>query len=402
MVSAKNYKIACIPADGIGPEVIDAGVTVLKALSAASKSFTLDFEHYDWSSETYKKTGKYIPDNGLEDLKKHDAILFGAVGAPDVPDHISLWGLRLAICQPFQQYANVRPTKILRGTESPLRKAQAGDLDWVIVRENSEGEYAGQGGRSHRGQPWEIATETSIFTRHAVTRLIKFAFEIAQKREKKHITVVTKSNAQRNGMVMWDEIAAEVAKDFPDVKCDKMLVDAMTCRSWRGRDGSQEAFLIDAGPGSRAGSLPQLRILFFIVTLLIVSLVVLQPQSLDTIVATNLHADILSDLAAALAGSIGIAPTSNLDPTRQNPSMFEPIHGSAFDITGKGIANPVGTFWTAAEMLRWLGEETAADKLLDCVENVCGNGVMTKDLGGDANTKQVTDAVCEEIKRCYA
>ncbi|TIA54463.1 tartrate dehydrogenase [Aureobasidium pullulans] len=400
MVSAKNYKIACIPADGIGPEVIDAGVTVLKALSAASKSFTLDFEHYDWSSETYKKTGKYIPDNGLEDLKKHDAILFGA--KPDVPDHISLWGLRLAICQPFQQYANVRPTKILRGTESPLRKAQAGDLDWVIVRENSEGEYAGQGGRSHRGQPWEIATETSIFTRHAVTRLIKFAFEVAQKREKKHITVVTKSNAQRNGMVMWDEIAAEVAKDFPDVKCDKMLVDAMTCRSWRGRDGSQEAFLIDAGPGSRAGSLPQLRILFFIVTLLIVSLVVLQPQSLDTIVATNLHADILSDLAAALAGSIGIAPTSNLDPTRQNPSMFEPIHGSAFDITGKGIANPVGTFWTAAEMLRWLGEETAADKLLDCVENVCGNGVMTRDLGGDANTKQVTDAVCEEIKRCYA
>ncbi|CAC9889490.1 unnamed protein product [Aureobasidium pullulans] len=336
MVSAKNYKIACIPADGIGPEVIDAGVTVLKALSAASKSFTLDFEHYDWSSETYKKTGKYIPDNGLEDLKKHDAILF------DVPDHISLWGLRLAICQPFQQYANVRPTKILRGTESPLRKAQAGDLDWVIVRENSEGEYAGQGGRSHRGQPWEVATETSIFTRHAVTRLIKFAFEVAQKREKKHITVVTKSNAQRNGMVMWDEIAAEVAKDFPDVKCDKMLVDAMTCRN------------------------------------------------------------ILSDLAAALAGSIGIAPTSNLDPTRQNPSMFEPIHGSAFDITGKGIANPVGTFWTAAEMLRWLGEETAADKLLDCVENVCGNGVMTKDLGGDANTKQVTDAVCEEIKRCYA
>ncbi|THZ56760.1 tartrate dehydrogenase [Aureobasidium pullulans] len=367
MVSAKNYKIACIPADGIGPEVIDAGVTVLKALSAASKSFTLDFEHYDWSSETYKKTGKYIPDNGLEDLKKHDAILFGA--KPDVPDHISLWGLRLAICQPFQQYANVRPTKILRGTESPLRKAQAGDLDWVIVRENSEGEYAGQGGRSHRGQPWEVATETSIFTRHAVTRLIKFAFEVAQKREKKHITVVTKSNAQRNGMVMWDEIAAEVAKDFPDVKCDKMLVDAMTCRSKC------------AGGAELVGGL-------------------VSYAGIDVIALR--HADILSDLAAALAGSIGIAPTSNLDPTRQNPSMFEPIHGSAFDITGKGIANPVGTFWTAAEMLRWLGEETAADKLLDCVENVCGNGVMTRDLGGDANTKQVTDAVCEEIKRCYA
>jgi len=192
-----------------------------------------------------------------------------------------------------------------------------------------------------------------------VTRLIKFAFEVAQKRDKKHITVVTKSNAQRNGMVMWDEIASEVAKDFPDVKVEKMLVDAMTCR------------------------------------------MVLQPGSLDTIVATNLHADILSDLAAALAGSIGIAPTSNLDPTRQNPSMFEPIHGSAFDITGKGIANPVGTFWTAAEMLRWLGEETAADKLLEAVEIVSGNGVLTRDLGGSANTKEVTDAVCEEIKKIY-
>ena len=192
-----------------------------------------------------------------------------------------------------------------------------------------------------------------------MTRLIKFAFEVAQKRDKKHITVVTKSNAQRNGMVMWDEIASEVAKDFPDVKVEKMLVDAMTCR------------------------------------------MVLQPGSLDTIVATNLHADILSDLAAALAGSIGIAPTSNLDPTRQNPSMFEPIHGSAFDITGKGIANPVGTFWTAAEMLRWLGEETAADKLLEAVEIVSGNGVLTRDLGGSANTKEVTDAVCEEIKKIY-
>jgi isocitrate/isopropylmalate dehydrogenase len=205
----------------------------------------------------------------------------------DVPDHISLWGLRLAICQTFQQYANVRPTKIFRGTESPLRNAEHGDLDWVIVRENSEGEYAGQGGRSHKGQPWEVATEVSIFTRHSVERLLRFAFETAQKRPKKHITVVTKSNAQRNGMVMWDEVAAVVAKDFPDVECDKMLVDAMTCR------------------------------------------MVLDPKSLDTIVATNLvsyndttrssnhpitgkqHADILSDLAAALAGSIGIAPTSN-------------------------------------------------------------------------------------------
>lgn len=369
----KTHSIACIPADGIGPEVIDAGVQVLKTLSKTT-GFKLDFENYDWSSETYKRTGQYIPDGGLEKLKKHDAILFGAVGAPDVPDHISLWGLRLAICQPLQQYANVRPTRILAGTESPLRKAKTGDLDWVIVRENSEGEYAGQGGRSHRGFPWETSTEVSIFTRHAVERIIRFAFETAQKRPKKHLTVVSKSNAQRNGMVMWDEIANEIAKDFQDVKMDKMLVDAMTCR------------------------------------------MVLQPQSLDTIVASNLvslisslvkvkasltlsqHADILSDLAAALAGSIGIAPTSNLDPTRQNPSMFEPIHGSAFDITGKGVANPVGTFWTAAEMVRWLGYEAAADYLMECVEAVCASGTLTRDLGGTAGTKDVTEAVCREIE----
>lgn len=355
-----SYSIATMGADGIGPEVISAGVQVLQTLATSSGAFSLDFTDYDWSSETYKSTGSYIPEGGLESLRKHDAILFGAVGAPDVPDHISLWGLRLAICQTFQQYANVRPTRILRGTQSPLRNAKTGDLDWVIVRENSEGEYAGQGGRSHRGQPWETATEVSIFTRHAVERVIRFAFETARTRPRKHLTVVTKSNAQRNGMVLWDEIAAEISKEFPDVATDKMLVDAMTCR------------------------------------------MVLKPESLDTIVATNLHADILSDLAAALAGSIGIAPTSNLDPTRKNPSMFEPIHGSAFDITGMGIANPVATFWTAAEMLAWLGEKEAAEKLMECVERVCERGVVTRDLGGKANTQEVTEAVCEEVRKVYA
>jgi len=227
----------------------------------------------------------------------------------------------------------------------------------VIIRENTEGEYAGQGGRTHIGQPWEVATEVSIFTRHGVDRVMRFAFETAQKRQRRKITVVTKSNAQRNGLVLWDEVAAIVAKDFLDVECDKMLVDAMTTR------------------------------------------MVLHPETLDTIVATNLHADILSDLAASLAGSIGIAPTSNLDPTRQNPSMFEPIHGSAFDLVGKGTANPVATFWTAAEMVRWLGHEGAAEGLLTCIENVCEKGVKTKDLGGEAGTREVTEAVCEEIER---
>ncbi|EEY23043.1 tartrate dehydrogenase/decarboxylase [Verticillium alfalfae VaMs.102] len=352
----KSYSIASMGADGIGPEVVDAGVEVLKVLAETLDSFDLDFTEYDWSSETYKKTGKYIPDGGLEQLRKHDAILFGAVGVPDVPDHISLWGLRLAICQPFQQYANVRPTRVLPGTQSPLRNCKTGDLDWVIIRENSEGEYAGQGGRSHRGELWETATEVSIFTRHGVERLMRFAFETAQNRPRKLLTVVTKSNAQRNGMVLWDEVAAIVAKDFPDVTVDKMLVDAMTTR------------------------------------------MVLKPETLDTIVATNLHADILSDLAAALAGSIGIAPTSNLDPSRQNPSMFEPIHGSAFDITGKGVANPVATFWTAAEMLTWVGEKQAADQLMECVEAVCQAGINTPDLGGSATTKEVTAAVIAEIK----
>ncbi|KAF2148000.1 tartrate dehydrogenase [Myriangium duriaei CBS 260.36] len=351
----RTHSIACMPGDGIGTEVVAAGVEVLKAVAKIG-SFKLEFKDYDWSSETYKKTGKYIPDGGLDELRKHDAILFGAVGAPDVPDHISLWGLRLAICQPLQQYANVRPTKVFRGTQSPLRNCADGDLDWVIIRENSEGEYAGQGGRSHKGLPWETSTEVSIFSRHAVERIFRFAFETAQKRPRKLLTVVTKSNAQRSGMVMWDEVAAAVAKDFPDVTVDKMLVDAMTVR------------------------------------------MVNKPKSLDTIVATNLHADILSDLAAALAGSIGIAPTSNLDPTRQNPSMFEPIHGSAFDIAGKGIANPVGTFWTASEMLKWLGEEDAAQLLLDATEDVCGQGILTGDLGGKATTQEVTNAVIKAVQ----
>jgi tartrate dehydrogenase/decarboxylase/D-malate dehydrogenase len=351
-----SYKIAAIPGDGIGKEVIAAGVEVLQALAARDGGFELDFETFDWGSDYYMKHGLMMPENGRETLKNFDAIYFGAVGAPDVPDHVTLWGLRLAICQPFDQYANVRPTRILPGIEGPLRNVRAKDLDWVIVRENSEGEYAGQGGRSHRGLPEEVATEVSIFTRAGVTRIMRFAFEVARSRPRKLLTVVTKSNAQRHGMVMWDEIAAEVAADYPDVTWDKMLVDAMTMR------------------------------------------MTLKPQSLDTIVATNLHADILSDLAAALAGSLGIAPTANLNPERRFPSMFEPIHGSAFDITGKGIANPVGTFWTATMMLEHLGEKPAADRLMRAIERVTADpSLHTPDLGGPATTRQVTDAVIAAI-----
>ena len=352
----KQYRIAAIPADGIGPEVIDAGLQALEALQKRDGGFALDVRRFDWGSDYYKANGRMMPDDGLAQLKEFDAIFFGAVGAPDVPDHVTLWGLRLPICQGFDQYANVRPTRILPGIASPLAGVGPGDLDWVIVRENSEGEYSGHGGRAHRGLPEEVGTEVAIFTRVGVTRIMRYAFSLAQKRPRKLLTVVTKSNAQRHGMVMWDEIAAEVAAEFPDVTWDKMLVDAMTVR------------------------------------------MTLKPKSLDTIVATNLHADILSDLAGALAGSLGVAPTANIDPERRFPSMFEPIHGSAFDITGKGIANPVATFWTAAQMLEHLGEGQAAQRLMRAVEQVTGDGILTPDVGGKATTREVTDAVCEAIR----
>lgn len=351
-----TYKIAAIPADGIGPEVIAAGLQALESLERREGTFRLDVTQFDWGSAYYKANGRMMPDDGIETLKAYDAIFFGAVGAPDVPDHITLWGLRLPICQGFDQYANVRPTRILPGIVSPLAGVGPGDLDWVIVRENSEGEYSGHGGRAHKGLPEEVGTEVAIFTRVGVTRIMRYAFRLAQSRPRKFLTVVTKSNAQRHGMVMWDEIAAEVASEFPDVTWDKMLVDAMTVR------------------------------------------MTLNPRSLDTIVATNLHADILSDLAGALAGSLGVAPTANIDPERRYPSMFEPIHGSAFDITGKGIANPVATFWTAAQMLEHLGEGRAATRLMQAVETVTGDGVMTPDIGGSATTQEVTDAVCEAIR----
>lgn len=352
----RTHKIAAIPADGIGIEVIGAGVEVLHALAQKLGDVSFDIEHFDWGSDYYKRHGAMMPADGLETLKKFDAIYFGAVGAPDVPDHITLWGLRLPICQGFDQYANVRPTRIFPGIQSPLRNAKPGDLDWVIVRENSEGEYSGNGGRTHKGLPEEVGTEVSIFTRTGVTRIMRYAFKLAQSRPRKLLTVVTKSNAQRYGMVMWDEIAAEVAKEFPDVTWDKTLVDAMTVR------------------------------------------MTLHPQSLDTIVATNLHADILSDLAGALAGSLGVAPTANIDPERRYPSMFEPIHGSAFDITGKGIANPVASFWTAAQMLEHLGEKKAAGVLMAAIEKVCADGILTPDIGGKATTKEVTDAVIKAIQ----
>jgi tartrate dehydrogenase/decarboxylase / D-malate dehydrogenase len=352
----KQYKIACIPGDGIGKEVVPAGQRVLAAVARKSAQFSFDFESFGWGGDWYRAHGVMMPADGLTALRNKDAILFGSAGDANIPDHVTLWGLRLKICQGFDQYANVRPTRILPGIDAPLKRCAPKDLDWVIVRENSEGEYAGVGGRAHQGHPIEVATDVSMMTRVGVQRIMRYAFTLAQSRSRKLLTVITKSNAQRHAMVMWDEIAAEISKEFPDVRWDKELVDAATAR------------------------------------------MVNRPATLDTIVATNLHADILSDLAAALAGSLGIAPTGNIDPERRYPSMYEPIHGSAFDIMGKGLANPIGTFWSCVMLLEHLGEQAAADALMSAIESVTANPALhTRDLGGSATTEQVTQAVCAKF-----
>ena len=352
----KTYRVATVPGDGIGQEVVPAGQQVLEALARTETSFQFAFENFTWGADYFRQHGAMMPENGLAALRTKDAILFGSAGDPHIPDHVTLWGLRLKICQGLDQYANVRPTRILPGIDAPLKGCKPEDLNWVIVRENTEGEYSGIGGRVHQGHPIEVATDLSVMTRAGVERIQRFAFRLAQSRPRKLLTVVTKSNAQRHAMVMWDEIAAEVAKDFPDVAWDKELVDAATAR------------------------------------------MVNRPASLDTMVATNLHADILSDLAAALAGSLGIAPTANINPERIYPSMFEPIHGSAFDIMGKGVANPIGTFWSLVLLLEHLGELEAARRVMTAVESVTANPALhTRDLGGSATTAQVTEAVCAHI-----
>jgi tartrate dehydrogenase/decarboxylase/D-malate dehydrogenase len=352
----KTYRIATVPGDGIGKEVVPAGRQVMEALGGGS--FAFQFETFDWGGDYFRQHGVMMPESGLDTLRGKDAILFGSAGDPHIPDHITLWGLRLRICQGLDQYANVRPTRILPGIDTPLKRCKPEDLNWVIVRENTEGEYSGVGGRMHQGHPIEVATDLSLMTRAGVERIQRFAFRLAQSRPRRLLTVITKSNAQRHAMVMWDEIAAQIAEEFPDVTWEKELVDAATAR------------------------------------------MVNRPASLDTIVATNLHADILSDLAAALAGSLGIAPTANINPERLYPSMFEPIHGSAFDIMGKGWANPVGTFWSVVLLLEHLGEMEAAARVMKAIEHVTANpSLHTRDLGGTATTAQVTEAVCAQIAK---
>jgi len=356
----RTFRIAAIPADGVGVEVVAAGRTVLDALAAASGGrFAFEWTGFPWGCGYYEKTGRMMDPDGLEVLRGFDAIYFGAVGWPTVPDHISLWGLRLAICQGFDQWANVRPVRFHPGVVSPLRRADEAELDWVVVRENSEGEYAGFGGRNlaGRGPGNEVALQTALFTEKGCERIMRFAFDLARSRPRKKVSSVTKSNAQQHGMVLWDEVFARVAADYPDVETESVLVDAMSAKF------------------------------------------VLRPEELSVVVASNLHADILSDLGSALAGSLGLAASANLNPERRFPSMFEPVHGSAPDIAGQGLANPIGAIGSAALMLDHLGLPDEAERVRKAIDATTGAGVLTRDVGGTATTDEVVAALVERLGR---
>jgi tartrate dehydrogenase/decarboxylase/D-malate dehydrogenase len=354
------FRIAAIPGDGIGREVIAAGRAVLDAVTGSSAGpAALEWEEFPWGCGYYERTGEMMPADGLDRLREFDAIYFGAVGWPSVPDHVSLWGLRLAICQGLDQWANVRPVRFLPGVPSPLRKAGDMALDWVVVRENSEGEYIGFGGRnlSGRGAGSQVAVQSSLFTEAGCERIMRFAFELARTRERPRVTSVTKSNAQQYGMVLWDEVFGRVSRDYPDVEAESCLVDAMAARF------------------------------------------VLRPEDLSVVVASNLHADILSDLGSALAGSLGIAASANLNPERRTPSMFEPVHGSAPDIAGQGIANPVGAIASAAMMLSHLGLGAEAERIGTAISAVTADGILPPDLGGTAGTDEITAAIISRLAR---
>src|SRR4051795_12206470 len=359
MTTEKTFRIAAIPADGVGAEVVNAGRAVLDALAARSESrFAFDWEEFPWGSDYYAEHGTMMAEEGLDQLRDFDAIYFGAVGWPTVPDHVSLWGLRLRICQNFDQWANVRPVEFLPGIKSPLRKADDTDLNWVVVRENSEGEYAGLGGRnlSARGEGGEVAIQSALFTEVGCERIMRFAFDLARTRAKKKVSSVTKSNAQQYGMVLWDDVFKKVSADYPDVETESVLVDAMAAKF------------------------------------------VLRPEDLSVVVASNLNADILSDLGSALAGSLGLAASANLNPEKRFPSMFEPVHGSAPDIAGQGICNPVGAIGSAALMLEHFGLHDDAKAVQRAIEATTGDGVRTRDVGGTASTLEVTTAIIDHLR----
>jgi tartrate dehydrogenase/decarboxylase/D-malate dehydrogenase len=350
-VTGHRYRVAVIPGDGIGQEVIPAGLSVLHA-AAARTGFTLDTESFPWGCDHYRRTGRMMDGDALERLQAFDAIYLGAVGDPSVPDHVSVWGLILPIRQRFDQYVNLRPMVLLPGVSAPLAGRGPDDVDMVCVRENSEGEYTGLGGRLHPGTAEEVAQETSVFTRRGVERIVRYAFEVARKRPRRLLASATKSNALRHAMVLWDEVVAAVGTEYPDVSVKRYHVDALAAR------------------------------------------MVTHPQTLDVIVASNLFGDILTDLGAALCGSLGVGAGANLDPERRHPSMFEPIHGSAPDIAGRGIANPVGAIWAGALMLAHLGEAEAHDRVVAAITRTLGaEAVRTPDLGGRATTAEMAAAI---------
>ncbi|WP_194916551.1 tartrate dehydrogenase [Catenulispora rubra] len=350
-----KHRIALIPGDGIGTEVVPAARRVLEAVGARH-GLEWEFTEFDWSCRRYLRQGAMMPEDGLERLREHDAILLGAVGYPGVPDHVSLWGLLIPIRRGFQQYVNLRPIKVFEGVPSPVRGALPGEVDFVVVRENVEGEYSEIGGRMNRGFPDELAVQEAVFTRAGVTRVVDYAFALAERRRGR-LTSATKSNGIVHTMPFWDELVAERAARHPAVSWDQEHIDALAAK------------------------------------------LVLDPARFDVVVGSNLFGDILSDLAAAVAGSIGIAPSANLNPERAHPSMFEPVHGSAPDIAGRGIANPVGAIWSAAMMLEHLGHPDAAEDVNAAIAAALADGtVLTPDLGGSAGTKEVTEYVVELVE----
>jgi len=349
------YKIAVIEGDGIGHEVVPEGLRVIEA-ATRNRGVRFEWRHFNWSCDVYLNSGRMMPADGLEQLQAFDAIFLGAVGHPSVPDHVSLWGLLIPIRRAFRQYVNLRPVRLFEGIESPLKKFKAGEIDLCIVRENNEGEYSQIGGRMYANSDEEMAVQESIFTRRGCDRIMRFAFELARGR-RKHVTSATKSNGIVYTMPFWDERFRAIASEFSDVRADQYLIDILSAHF------------------------------------------VQHPDWFDVVVGSNLFGDILSDLAAAVVGSIGIAPSANLNPEREFPSMFEPVHGSAPDIAGKGIANPIAQIWSGAMMLQHLGEAEAARAIEEAIATVLARtDIRTPDLGGKAGTREVADAVVAQLR----
>ena len=350
-----HYRIAVIPGDGIGNEVVPAAIEVLDAV-AGRFGLSFDWQHYPWSCTTYLDTGRMLPEDGLRRIGEHDAVFLGAVGRPDVPDHVSLWGLLIPIRRTFHQYVNLRPVRLLPGVRSPLAGRTPEEIDLIVVRENNEGEYSEIGGRFNAGAPDEMVFQSSVFTRRGVDRILRYAFELARTRPDRHLTSATKSNGIVHTMPFWDERVAAIATDYADVRVDQYHIDILTAHF------------------------------------------VQHPDWFDVVVGSNLFGDILSDLGPAIAGSIGIAPSANINPERQHPSMFEPVHGSAPDIAGRGVANPIAQIWSGAMMLEQLGHPDAAAAVVDAFSGVIATGeCLTRDLAGEASTTEITAAIVAAV-----